>query len=120
MIDAPTFANGAIGLGVLAGAVFTGWQSWQARRRAEAGAQAAEDARGNTEEVRATLTTNNGGSHVKDALDRIESRQALQADATDDLRDAFRDHTESSERAHHDLYKRLDRLERRPRLLPFL
>ncbi len=30
----------------------------------------------NTRRVRQTLTTNNGGSHVKDSLDRIEATQA--------------------------------------------
>lgn len=36
-------------------------------------------------EVKKTLTTNNGGSHIKDALDRIERGQADQAVVLDDL-----------------------------------
>jgi hypothetical protein len=31
-------------------------------------------------DVKKTLTTNNGGSHIKDSLDRIEGRQKEQGD----------------------------------------
>lgn len=103
---------GLAGLGIVVLTAYNALQGKLAKREAKAAA-------GATAAVQATLMTNNGGSHVKDALDRIESRQGDQANATHDLRLAFRDHTEASDRAHTDLYKRLERLERR-RLLPFL
>lgn len=57
---------------------FAGWRAWKAERRAN---QAAESA-GTAER---TLTTNNGGSHVRDALDRIEARQELQSERLTEL-----------------------------------
>lgn len=79
--------NAGLGLVVLLAGVANWWKS----RRA---AQAATD-------VRDTLTTNNGGSHVRDQLDRIENT----GDATAKKVDA--------------LEFRVERLERRPRF-PFL
>lgn len=75
----------------------------------------AQAAAGHTEAVRATLTTNNGGSHVKDALDRIERRQ-------EDDGKVLRDHIESASRTESHIFTRLEQLERqrRSRLLPFL
>lgn len=70
---------------------------WKARRAEQAGSEAAR-AGG---DVRRTLTTKNSGSHVRDQLDRIETT----GEAT---------RTEVA-----DLKRRVENLERRPRL-PFL
>lgn len=65
----------------------------------------------NSRKVKTTLTTNNGGSHVKDALDRIEGRQAEQDRKLDDLRADFRDHKADAGRTEDHIFSRLDRLE---------
>jgi len=92
----------ATGFGIAAAAVWSGWQSFRARKEARQAAgqtraaqQAAQLAAGQTQAVHATLMTNNGGSHVKDALDRIEAEQAAaraeQAELRTDLREHMRD-----------------------------
>lgn len=54
------------------------WPSIAAWVQAKRSASAVHD-------VKQTLTTNNGGSHIKDALDRIERSQADQGAVLDDL-----------------------------------
>lgn len=105
--------TGLAGLGIVALTAYNALQGKLAKREAQAAA-------GATAAVQATLTTNNGGSHVKDALDRIESRQGVADEKADDLRQMFRDHTDQSARTHADLFHRLERLERRPRLFNLL
>ncbi|WP_408895952.1 hypothetical protein ACJ5H2_13630 [Nocardioides sp. R1-1] len=90
---------------------YNAFQSAKAKREAQVAA-------GNTEKVRATLTTNNGGSHVKDSLDRIETRQQDQGEAIALLRQEFRDHLTASARTEAHLFDRLERQERRR--FPFL
>lgn len=96
--------TGLAGLGIIALTAYNAFQAAVAKREAKAAA-------GNTEAVRATLTTNNGGSHVKDALDRIESAQA-------DTAQALRDHLATAARTEAHLFERVERLERRR--FPFL
>lgn len=106
--------TGLAGLGIVVLTAYNALQGKLAKREAKAAA-------GATAAVAATLTTNNGGSHIKDQLDRIESRQGVADEKTDDLRQAFRDHADQSDRTHADLFHRLDRLERRrPRLFSLL
>lgn len=107
------WTNSLQGLGLLAAALFTGWQAWQGRRRAAEAKVNAEEARANTQKVRDTLTTNNGGSHVKDSLDRIERRQ-------EDDGALLRDHLTVSARTEAHIFERLERLERRRSRFPFL
>lgn len=59
-------------LAVLVWPTIAGWV--QARRAASA-----------VNDVKRTLTTNNGGSHVKDSLDRIEATQREHGDTLDAL-----------------------------------
>lgn len=109
-----------VGLGLALFAAHNSWTTIQARREARAAAGEAKTAAGNTEQVRATLTTNNGGSHVKDSLDRIESRQTMQGDQLADLSTNLRDHVTVSGRTEAHIFERLDRLERRRSRFPFL
>lgn len=107
------WTNSLQGLGILAAALFTGWQAWQGRRQAKAAKGMAEAAAGAAGEAAKTLTTNNGGSHVKDALDRLEAGMA-------DLRSDFRDHKTDAARWEARTDERIDRLERRRPRFPFL
>lgn len=103
-----TIGTAVAGFFIMCLTAYNAVQSAKAKQEAQAAA-------GNTAKVRATLTTNNGGSHVKDALDRIERRQ-------EDDGKVLRDHIESASRTESHIFNRLEQLERqrRPRLLPFL
>lgn len=61
-------ANAGLGVIVLLSGIATWWKARRAEQAAGASAQAGDD-------VRRTLTTSNSGSHVRDQLDRIETRQ---------------------------------------------
>jgi hypothetical protein len=98
--------TGIVGLGI---AILTGYNAVQgklAKREAQAAA-------GATAAVQATLTTTNGGSHVKDALNRLE-------EGISGLREDFRDHKTDSARTEAHIFERLERLERRRPRFPFL
>lgn len=76
--------NLGLGLVVLLVGAANYWKARRAEQAGKASAQAGDD-------VRRTLTTNNGGSHVRDQLDRIETRQVR-------LEKAFNDHLEHNHR----------------------
>lgn len=57
----------ALGLGVIAAGLFTGWQSWQARKRADRAADAAK-----TAEIQTRATGNGFAGDVLGRLQRIE------------------------------------------------
>lgn len=99
-MDLETVAAGAVGLGVLIASVHNGWQSAQTRRAAK--------------RTEATLTTNNGGSHVKDALDRMEAAQARTELSVHELREDFRDHKADARKDEQRTDARLSALEQRP------
>lgn len=89
-MDPNSIGAAAVGLGIIVASIYNGWQSVQTKRIARATEQ--------------TLTTNNGGSHVKDALDRLE-------DGLRELRDDFRDHKADARAEHSLTERRLVRLE---------
>ena len=68
------------------------------------------------EQIKNTLTTNNGGSHIKDQLDRIEDVQRKQAElmAADSQR--LSDHLEWSATFVRDTNDRLNQLPWQPRV----
>lgn len=71
----PTQVLGAVAI-IISGVIITLQNRKQGKEAAEAKTHAAE-AKVVVEEVRTTLTENNGGSSVKDQLDRMERRQVL-------------------------------------------
>ena len=62
------------------------------------------------DEIKRTLTTNNGGSHIKDQLDRIELIQAQQAELMAADSQKLKDHVDWSTQYVRETSQRLDGL----------
>ena len=92
-MDAQSIGTGVVGLGIIVASIHNGWQTAQAKRAAK--------------RTEATLTTNNGGSHVKDSLDRLEA-------GMHELREDFRDHKADARAEQTVNDRRLAALEYRP------
>lgn len=65
------------------------------------------------QKVDKTLTKNNGGSHVKDQLDRIERRQIAQDKALVEYREALNEHIEWSDSFVVDINKKFGYIDRK-------